>query len=69
VLKERESEKSGMPSFKKKLEKGNFSNEWPWARHKGKFSISCIHLLHFISCITFKFSIKLIYIAWLVRCI
>jgi hypothetical protein len=27
VLKERESEKSGMPSFKKKLEKGNFSNE------------------------------------------
>jgi hypothetical protein len=39
-------------------------DEWPWAQHKGKFSIPCIHLLHFISRIAFKFPIKLLYIAW-----
>jgi hypothetical protein len=39
-------------------------DEWPWAWQKGKFSIPCIYVLHFISCIAFKFLIKLLYIAW-----
>jgi hypothetical protein len=28
-------------------------DEWPCARQKGKFSIPCIYLLHFISCIPY----------------
>jgi hypothetical protein len=39
-------------------------DEWPWAWQKGKFSILYISLLHFISCISFRFPIKLLYIAW-----
>jgi hypothetical protein len=38
-------------------------DERPRARHEGKFSIPCIHSLHFFSCIAFKFSINLLYIA------
>jgi hypothetical protein len=37
-------------------------DEWPWAQQKGKFSIPCIYLSHFVSCISFP--IKLLYIAW-----
>jgi hypothetical protein len=39
-------------------------DKWPWAQHEVKFSIPCTHLLHFISCMAFKFLIKLLYIAW-----
>jgi hypothetical protein len=39
-------------------------DEWPWSRQKGKFSIPCIYLPHFTSCILFKFPINLLCIAW-----
>ena len=32
-------------------------DEWPWAQQKGKFSIPCIYLLHFISCISFSINL------------